>query len=169
MLGDTDSMKKEMKSLVLNTPQFGLENILELKKTLSRNEWKEFLPVLLKSQSLARVKVEVMLMEGMKDQVFKEIQHYHQFIKFEDKLKKLDIYQTQDLLIRFLNQMAEYSNKRSEYKELVQQLFKLIDYPGGHDEIYRIAQNWKIMYKKRPAMMEELSFAFRKWTFLQQR
>ena len=33
MLGDTDSMKKEMKSLVLNTPQFGLENILELKKT----------------------------------------------------------------------------------------------------------------------------------------
>jgi hypothetical protein len=45
---------------------------------------------------------------------------------------------------------------------------KLAYYPGGHDEIYRIAQNWKIMYKKRPAMMEELSFVFRKWTFLQQ-
>ena len=166
MIGDTDSLKEEMKSLVLNIPQFGMEKILELKKVLTRNEWKEFVPELLKSQALARVRIDVMILEGMSDQVFKEIQHYHQFIKYEEKLKELDIYQAQNLLIRFLHQMAKYVNKRDEYHDLAQQLLKLVDYPGGYAEIQRIATEWKQLYNKRHAMMDELSFALRKWSFL---
>ncbi len=168
MLNDEVNLIREMKNWVLHTPQFGLDYIHELRHMMSPKEWNDFVPKLLKSDSAAGIRIELMIEAGMKNEVFAQIQFYHQFLKYEDELKELDIHKAQERLIEFLENMAAHASKRDEYRNLFYQLMKLGYYPGGHDEIYRIAQNWKIMYKKRPAMMEELSFAFRKWTFLQQ-
>ena len=168
MLNDEVNLIREMKNWVLHTPQFGLDYIHELRHMMSPKEWDDFVPKLLKSDSAAGIRIELMIEAGMKDEVFAQIQFYHQFLKYEDELKELDIHKAQERLIEFLENMAAQGSKRDEYRNLFYQLMKLGYYPGGHDEIYRIAQNWKIMYKKRPAMMEELSFAFRKWKFLKQ-
>ena len=54
--------------------------------------------------------------------------------------------------------MAKNVAKREDYQGLVQQLMRLNEYPNGKEDIERIASNWKRIYYKRYAFMEELNF-----------
>lgn len=162
---NTGLLKKELKSLILTTPQFGMENIIEFRNLLTVEEWNGVLPELLKSDTIIGIRFDVLLLSGMSDLVFDEILHFHQFIKYEDRLKQVDIQQTMKLKIYFLDTMAKNANKRSDYQGLVYQLMRLEEYPDGKKEIERIASNWKRMYYKRYAFMEELDRALLGYSF----
>jgi DNA anti-recombination protein RmuC len=45
---------------------------------------------------------------------------------------------------------------RKRYKELMKYLKKISKYPDGQKKAQHIAEEWKLVYKRRPAMMDEL-------------
>ncbi len=73
-----------------------------------------------------------------------------------DHLK--DIY-PKELLHKFrmeLDIMAKYASNRSNYRRIVSTLSLMKRINGGDEVIQDIIDNWKDIYKRRTAMMDEL-------------
>jgi hypothetical protein len=51
---------------------------------------------------------------------------------------------------------AELASKRSHYISLMKYLKKIRTFPEGKNYAHEIANKWKIQYKRRPAMQDEL-------------
>ena len=56
-----------------------------------------------------------------------------------------------------LQQMAQYASERKRYRELVELLRQMKTIEGGTAVVEQIATDWRVQYKRRPAMMEELA------------
>ena len=55
-----------------------------------------------------------------------------------------------------LTKEAAAASNRKEYQELVRYLKKLRNYPGGAERAAHLAEDWRTLYIRRRAMMEEL-------------
>jgi len=55
-----------------------------------------------------------------------------------------------------LDEAAGQVSDREGYRWLAPYLGKLCDYPKGVEEAERLAADWRVRYKRRRAMMEEL-------------
>jgi len=53
--------------------------------------------------------------------------------------------------------MAEQSNKRQDYRRVTKNLRWLGKYPGGREKAAELAADFRIKYKARRAMMEEIA------------
>jgi len=62
-----------------------------------------------------------------------------------------------------LNKAAKQANSRKDYYELVRMMEPLSKIKGGSDVIHKLINNWKTIYPRRKAMLEELSKAEKKW------
>lgn len=56
-----------------------------------------------------------------------------------------------------LNEQLRYASGRSNYREAVSVLRRMIHYPEGSKTVSKIVEGWRIKYKNRPALMDELS------------
>ena len=54
---------------------------------------------------------------------------------------------------------AQNCSKRKDYWELMQELKHLESYPGGRPLAARLAMEWRYLYPRRRAMMDELKKA----------
>ena len=61
------------------------------------------------------------------------------------------------LLVVDTNLMAEQSNKRADYRRVAKNLNWICRYPGGAEKAAQMADNYRIIYKQRRAMMEEIA------------
>ena len=64
-----------------------------------------------------------------------------------------------DLYISYLHREAETASDRNRYRELIEYLKKISGYPGGKEKAAEIAENWRALYYRRSAMMDELQKA----------
>lgn len=81
----------------------------------------------------------------------------YKLIRYEECLK--DLY-PQELLIKYesmVGKMAERAAARNQYSELVNTLKKMEKYPGGMEKAKEIADSWRVIYKRRKALMDELN------------
>ena len=60
---------------------------------------------------------------------------------------------------RILIKEAAAVSSRKQYQELARYLKKLRSYPGGAEQAAQLAEDWRIRYVRRRAMMEELRTA----------
>ncbi len=60
------------------------------------------------------------------------------------------------LLIARLGEMAKYTGGRKHYWKIVENIRKLYRYPMAAERIPELIEKWKVEYKGRPAMMEEI-------------
>jgi hypothetical protein len=67
--------------------------------------------------------------------------------------------QLRDIYIEFVQGSIEYAENRADYQELVGYLQKIASYPGGMAVATQIAQHWKLIYKRRKALADELIMA----------
>ena len=56
-----------------------------------------------------------------------------------------------------LNEMAKYTADRKRYQEWVLILKRMLKIKGGKETVNEIVENWRVLYKNRRAMMEELN------------
>jgi len=75
--------------------------------------------------------------------------------QFSNQLSTLFKDKYRDLYIQKVKEKMEQSAGRSIYKECCQYLKKII-HLNGVEEAKTIAENWKIKYPRRPAMLDEL-------------
>lgn len=102
---------------------------------------------------------EIYLEEKMYDLLMKALENHSgipSLYKYEDILRPK---YEQQLLNKYkteLNIIASVPGSRKRYKELVHILLRLRKYISGDKFIIDIVSEWQILYKSRPAMMEEL-------------
>lgn len=77
--------------------------------------------------------------------------------QYEKKLKALYPERCLKLLVVDTNLMAEQSNKRADYRRVAKNLNWICRYPGGAEKAAQMADNYRIIYKQRRAMMEEIA------------
>ena len=78
------------------------------------------------------------------------LQEYERVLKKEYPKQILDKYKNE------VNKMAMYTSDRKHYAYLVSLLQKMQRMEGGVNLVEQIVVEWKVKYKNRPAMMDEL-------------
>ncbi len=77
--------------------------------------------------------------------------------QYDDVLGELYPVQILEKYRQQLNRMAEMSSDRKKYRELAGWLKRLQKFDGGDQVVLEILDDWKIRYKRRTAMMQELN------------
>ena len=81
----------------------------------------------------------------------------YMLIEYEKILK--DIY-PKELLNKYENTikaMAINTSGRAHYREIVSILRRMKKYPKGKEKVSEIVSDWRLRYRNRPAMMDELN------------
>ncbi|MDO4168864.1 MAG: SWIM zinc finger family protein [Lachnospiraceae bacterium] len=157
--GDVEKYQEQLWELVLKYTTGDLMIFRELKSQYPEEEW-----------NIVREKIFSKLPLQTNVQLYKEEKLYDRLMEavqesgglwllqqYESELKKL---YPDAVLKKYedeLNNMARLSSDRKRYKQYVSLLRRMKKIKGGTKVVERMVSEWRILYKRRPAMMDELS------------
>ena len=99
------------------------------------------------------------LEEKMFEELFKCViksKYLGKLHRYEEDLKPM--YEEQ-LLHKYeeeVKKMASSASSRSYYREIANELTRMKEYKGGEELVKKILDDWRVRYKNRRAMMDEL-------------
>ena len=159
---DEKAYKEELLYYVLECPQHDLAHIRKLKAVCTDTEWEQRREQILQSRNSYSVLYPFMESEGMYERML-ECLKKEDFIfnvdKYEKVMKEKFPEQVRDMYISYVHKEAERVSDRKRYRELMQYLKKIRRYPGGKEKAAEIAENWRALYYRRRAMMDEMQKA----------
>ncbi len=151
---------KTLWELILEYDKGCFNTYLELKEQYSPKQWEtereKIFTVTSNKDSLAMFYNEENLYNRLKD-IAVNSYNLNLMRKYKDVMIK---HYPQEILDKYAKEVedgAVETSSRSHYKELVSILREMQQFPNGKDRVKKIAGHWKEAYKKRPAMMDELS------------
>lgn len=158
--GNTKAYREELKNLILFFNDTNLEDYMELRSLYSDKEWiKErdsiieqlipgrFLCEILETEQLYEKLIDVLLRSGDK-----YLLHQYTDIlseKYPEQL--LQVYQ------ETVEKQAESKGSRKHYYQIVEELRIMKSITGGDKVVDEIIKRWKVQYKNRSAMLDELN------------
>ena len=158
--GNTKAYREELKNLILFFNDTNIEDYIELKSCYLDKEWiKErdsiieqltpgrFLCEILETEQLYEKLIDVLLRSGDK-----YLLHQYTDIlseKYPEQL--LQVYQ------ETVEKQAESKGSRKHYYQIVEELRIMKSISGGDKVVDEIIKRWKVQYKNRSAMLDELS------------
>lgn len=158
-LKEKELHKKELAEHVLSFSQRNLDLILRLKQLCSTEEWEDYREKLLSASSCYWVQYDLMEAEKLYDRLLEAAaasMSIHILEQHENVLKEYNPEQVKKIYIQYVKRQADTVSDRKRYRMLAGYLKHLSAYPGGKEAADQIAQEWKITYRRRRAMMEEL-------------
>lgn len=157
--GDREAYQKQLWKLMLEDKAGDINIFRELKGQYAREEWpekrEEIFAGLPKHARFAELYVEEKLYGRLLELVL-ESPGIYTLQKYADYLKKDYPEQILQKYEKEVIQIAAYAADRSKYRELVRILRDMRKLDGGKKAVEEIAQKWRLQYKRRPAMMDEL-------------
>ena len=156
---DKEGYKKELLYYVFECPQNNLVHIYKLKEVCTDKEWEDYREQILKNPKNYNILYPFMEKEGMYESMLECIRKetfIYNLDKYEKVLKEKFPEQVRDIYISYLHHEAERAGNRKRYRELMKYLKKIRRYPGGKEKASEIAENWRAMYYRRTAMMDEM-------------
>ena len=160
--GDMDSYKEELLYQVFRYTQSNLVYIHKLREICEKQEWENYREKLLECENLGYIRFELLKEEKMYGRLLEEIRAVDSVScldRYEKELGKYFPDKVRDVYADYVRMQAERVANRNAYRDLMRYLKKLKKYPAGEQTAERIAQEWRSLYKRRPAMMDELSKA----------
>lgn len=157
--GNKDAYIKQLWKLELEYKKGDLEIFKELKSQYTPEEWlvkrEEIFSKLSIFYHIDRLYNEEELYDRLLEYVLEcpglyAVQAYESVLKKDYSEQILKKYRDE------INKMASTPNTRKYYSELVSLLQRMKKIKGGTKVVESIVDDWKVKYKKRPAMMEEL-------------
>ncbi len=158
--GNTKAYRKELKNLIFFFNDTDIEDYIELRSCYLDKEWiKErdsiieqltpgrFLCEILETEQLYEQLIDVLLRSGDK-----YLLHQYTDIlseKYPEQL--LQVYQ------ETVEKQAESKGSRKHYYQIVEELRIMKSITGGDKVVDEIIKRWKVQYKNRSAMMDELN------------
>ena len=139
-----------------------LNYVFKLKDVCSKEEWKSYLDVVLKHLKTTNLKLDFLnhekLYEDMMDLILdsKDVMYMDQY---ESVLKGLFPERVLEFYLCYLQEEVEFVRNRKEYRRLMIYLQKISSIEGGYVEACRLAIEWRHVYFRRRAMMDELEQA----------
>lgn len=157
--GQQEEYKKELICQVFSCRQDNLENVKLLKATCDEEEWCTYREQILNSNSCLGIKFRFLEFEELYDRLLKTIVEsgsIYTLDQYEKVLKKKFPDIVRDTYVNYVRKHAESVCDRKAYKGLMTYLKKITKYPDGRGKADQIAKEWKVIYRRRPAMMDEL-------------
>ena len=156
---DEKSYKEELAYYVLRCSQHNLAYIQKLKAVCTEHEWEQYREQILQNHMNYNIIYPLMEAEGMYERMLDCLKR-EDFIfnvdKYEKVLKEKFPEQIRDIYISYLQKEAARAGNRNRYREMMQYLKKICRYPDGKEKAAEIAGNWRALYYRRSAMMDEL-------------
>lgn len=158
--GNKSAYIEQLWKLVLEQSAEDLDIYKELKAQYSEKEWlikrEELFKKLPANAHIDRLYKEEKLYDRLLAYVLKSsglyaVQSYENVLKKEYPKQILSKYQGE------VNKMASCTGNRKHYADLVALLRRMKQIKGGSEIVETIVEEWKIKYRNRPAMMDELS------------
>ncbi len=158
--GNKSAYIEQLWKLVLEQSAEDLDIYKELKAQYSEKEWlikrEELFKKLPPNAHIDRLYKEEKLYDRLLAYVLKSsglyaVQSYENVLKKEYPKQILSKYQGE------VNKMASCTGNRKHYADLVALLRRMKRIKGGSEIVETIVEEWKIKYRNRPAMMDELS------------
>lgn len=157
--GNRNAYIEQLWKLVIEHETGNLELYRELKKQYTADEWlvkrEEIFKKLPACAHVERLYKEEKLYDRLLVYVLNSpglyaLQEYEKVLKKEYPEQILDKYKDE------VSKMAVHTSDRKNYAHLVSLLRKMRQMKGGSKLVEQIVAEWKIKYKNRPAMMDEL-------------
>ena len=161
-MNDSVSYKKELTDYIFGVRQDNAVYVHKLKQALAADEWQELLPSLLQAKTMESRRHELMAEEGMYRELLSELETEAGLFglkKYEKILKPHFPEEIRDVFFAYLDQEMYRAGQRSVYESLANQLKHMKTYPNGKEMAEQMANEWKRLYKRRSAMIEELKNA----------
>lgn len=158
--GNKSAYIEQLWKLVLEQSAGDLDIYKELKAQYSEKEWlikrEELFKKLPANAHIDRLYKEEKLYDRLLAYVLKSsglyaVQSYENVLKKEYPKQILSKYHGE------VNKMASCTGNRKHYADLVALLRRMKQIKGGSEIVETIVEEWKIKYRNRPAMMDELS------------
>lgn len=158
--GNKSAYIEQLWKLVLEQSAGDLDIYKELKAQYSEKEWlikrEELFKKLPPNAHIDRLYKEEKLYDRLLAYVLKSsglyaVQSYENVLKKEYPKQILSKYQGE------VNKMASCTGNRKHYADLVALLRRMKRIKGGSEIVETIVEEWKIKYRNRPVMMDELS------------
>lgn len=157
--GNKSAYIEQLWQLILEHEAGDLDLYRELKKQYSVDEWlikrEEIFKKLPAYAHVERLYKEEKLYDRLLVYVLNSpglyaLQEYEKVLKKEYPEQILGKYKDE------VNKMAMHTSDRKHYAHLVSLLRKMQQMKGGRELVEQIAVEWRVKYKNRPAMMDEL-------------
>lgn len=158
--GNIKAYKEELKNLILFFNDTNIEDYIELRSCYLDKEWIEERDSIIEQLTPGRFLCEILETEQLYEQLLDVLlrsDDKYLLYQYTDLLK--DDYSEQLLQIYRENveKQAEFKGSRKHYYQIVEELRIMKSITGGDKAVDEIIKRWKVQYKNRSAMMDELS------------
>lgn len=158
-IGHTDYVY-ELFNYVIREHWSEMESYRELKSFYTQEEWEQVRQYIFRKsndEQLAHYFIEEKLydrlLKGFKEGRF----YYRMFLHMKEDLLSYDKEKSLHVYAQIINTLAVNAKSRKEYKGVMRYLQDMKQITGGEIIAHRIVKEWRILYKKRPAMIDELN------------
>ncbi|TDM47249.1 hypothetical protein ETI06_09985 [Macrococcoides goetzii] len=137
-----------------------MESYHELKSFYTQEEWEQVRQYIFRQSNDEQIahyfieeKLYDRLLEGFIDGRF----YYRIFLHLKEEFLSYDKEKSLRIYTQIIHTLAAEAKNRKEYKGVMRYLQDMKQITGGEIIAHRIAKEWRILYKKRPAMIDELN------------
>ena len=158
--GNKEGYREMMKVVVLDFRDTGIEEYVELKNLYTSEEWDKERDSIIKQINsdwfLCAIYAQENLHKELLDSIIKSndkslLKQYTRLLKDEYPKQLLHMYRVA------VEKEAEHARNRSYYHQLVEDLKVMKSITDGDKVVDEIIKKWKVQYRNRSAMIEELS------------
>ena len=158
--GNTEAYREELKNLILFFNDTNIEDYIEMRSLFSDKEWIKERDSIIEQLTPGRFLCEILETEQLYEQLLdallrsddKYLLHqYTDLLSNEYPEQLLQIYR------EIVEKKAKSTGSRKHYYQIVEELRIMKSISGGDKVVDEIIKKWKIQYKNRSAMMDELS------------
>ena len=159
VIGNEEKCRQELFDLIVRLGPLRVEDFRRLKKCYTDEEWPSIREKVFKKIKGKFGVEDLYLEEKMYDRVLASMKSNptpHLVERYAYILS--DVYPEDTVMIYgdMIKKKAEFTGGRKYYREIVKLLKKLERFPGGKDAVKNITEEFRELYKRRTAMMEEL-------------
>ena len=157
----------EMCRLLFIHTNGSLDYYHKLKSLISSTDWKEYLSTLLQETTFfdywgsGNTKAEIYIEEKEYDKLFSFLStvEYRRLDALVQYASHLNATHSSEILSLFTDDLRVYAEKnlgRSHYEYIARVLRGMRKLNGGKDVVKQLVDEFRVLYKRRPAMMQEL-------------
>lgn len=156
---DQKAYREELLYYVFQCRQKDLTYIGKLKSICTDQEWEQYREKILESDYGYNIRYSLLETEGLYRRMLEEIKTeglIYSLDRHEKMLKEKFPEEVRDIYISYVYEEARRAGNRKAYRNLMGYLKKIRRYPEGKEKVREIASNWRAVYYRRPAMMDEM-------------
>lgn len=158
--GKEDEYREELIFQLLHCYQSDLSCYNELKACISSEaEWDRLTNLIINASKNIYFTCDVLNQEKRYEQLMQIIERENSvnlLDKYEKQLRKTHSERMLRIYANYIIPEMDHANCRKHYRQLVQYLKKMVKCENGKAEAESIARKWRMEYKRRTALMDEL-------------